>query len=46
MARKYTPEQAERWSWEDLLACILSPLGYILCSIGLAQVLQAQSGFG
>jgi len=39
MARKYSPEEAERWGWEDLVACILSPLGYILCSIGLAQVL-------
>ena len=39
MARKYTPEQAEKWGWEELVACILSPASYIFVSLGLALVI-------
>ncbi len=36
MAKHYTPEQAEKWGWEELVACILSPASYIFVSLGLA----------
>jgi hypothetical protein len=39
MAKKYTPEQAEKWGWEELVASIGAPAGYIFISIGLALVL-------
>jgi len=38
MAKKYTPEQAENWGWEELVACITAPAGYIFITIGLALV--------
>jgi len=39
MAKKYTPEEAEKWGWEELVASIGAPAGYIFISIGLALVL-------
>jgi len=33
---KWTPEEANRWSKEDYITFILSPLVYILLAIGLA----------
>lgn len=44
--KTYSPEQAEKWGWEELVACILSPLAYIMVSIGLAKVLLLEpAGF-
>ncbi|MFQ5776586.1 MAG: hypothetical protein ACE5IP_01100 [Terriglobia bacterium] len=44
--REWSPEAAEEWTKEDLIACILSPLAYLLLSVGaaLAFLLQA-TGF-
>lgn len=39
MAKKYTPEQAERWGWEELLACLFAPASYIFVSLGLALLI-------
>ena len=39
MAKKYTPEQAEKWGWEELLACIFAPASYIFVSLGLALLI-------
>jgi len=35
MTNKYTPEQAEKWGWEELVACIMAPVSYIFVSLGL-----------
>lgn len=37
--RKWSPEAAEEWTREDLIACILSPLAYLLLSVGAALAL-------
>ncbi len=39
MAKTYTPESAEKWGWEELVACIMSPVSYIFVSLGLVLVL-------
>lgn len=36
MAKKYTAESAEKWGWEELVACIMSPVSYVFVSLGLA----------
>ena len=33
---------AQEWSWEDLLACILSALAYVNCLAGIALLLMNQ----
>ncbi len=37
--RKWTPEDADEWTKEDLIASILSVLTYVTLSIGLALAL-------
>jgi len=37
--RKWTPEEADEWTKEDLIAVILAPFTYIFLSIGLALAL-------
>jgi len=39
MAKQYTAEQAEKWGWEELVACVLSPVSYIFVALGLALVI-------
>jgi hypothetical protein len=39
--RKWTPEDADEWTKEDLLASILSPLAYIALTIGTALSMLA-----
>lgn len=34
--RKWTPQEAERWSKEDYLAFFISPLIYFLLAVGVA----------
>ncbi len=41
--RKWTPEAAEEWTREDLIACILSPLAYFVRSLGLLHALLLQT---
>lgn len=33
---KWTPEEADRWSWEDYITFVISPLIYVLLAIGVA----------
>jgi hypothetical protein len=40
--RQWTPEGADGWSLEDLLASLLSSLSYILLIVGSALALLAQ----
>ncbi len=41
--RKWTPEAAEEWTREDLIASILSPLAYFVLSLGLLHALLLQT---
>ncbi len=44
--RKWTPEEAEEWTKEDVLVWILSPLSYFLLSVGSAlSLFLIPSGF-
>ncbi|MBS3817921.1 hypothetical protein KGY73_00220 [bacterium] len=44
--RKWKPEQAERWSKEDYIVFIISPLIYILLAVGvLLSLLLLWYGF-
>ena len=36
LKRSWTPEEADEWTKEDLLASILSPLAYIALTVGVA----------
>ena len=40
--RDWTPEAADEWSYEDLLASVLSALAYLLLIMGSALSLLAQ----
>lgn len=41
--RHWSPEAAEEWTREDLVASILSPLAYFLLSVGAALALLLQA---
>ena len=41
LKRSWTPEEADEWTKEDLIASILSPLAYITLTIGAALSLLA-----
>ena len=41
LRRSWTPEEADDWTKEDLIASILSPLAYIALTIGAALSLLA-----
>lgn len=41
LKRKWTPEEADEWTKEDLLASILSPLAYFALTLGVALSLLA-----
>ena len=41
LRRSWTPEEADDWTKEDLIASILSPLAYITLTIGTALSLLA-----
>ena len=41
LKRSWTPEEADDWTKEDLIASILSPLAYIMLTIGAALSLLA-----
>lgn len=44
--RKWTPEAAEEWTREDLIACILSSLAYLTMTVGVAlSLLLSVVGF-
>lgn len=44
--RKWTPEAAEEWTREDLIACILSSLSYLAMTVGVAlSLLLSVTGF-
>ncbi len=44
--RQWTPEAADEWTREDVIAWILSPLSYLLLSIGSAlSLFLLPSGF-
>lgn len=40
--RKWTPEAAERWSKEDTIAVVISPLIYMLLLVGVALAALAR----
>ncbi len=40
--RTWSPQAAEEWTREDLLACILSPLAYLALAVGTALSLLQQ----
>ncbi len=43
---KWTPEEADEWTREDVIVWILSPLSYILISVGSAlSIFLIPSGF-
>ena len=33
--RKWTPDEADEWSKEEIYACIISPLAYVTLTIGI-----------
>jgi len=37
--RSWKAEEADEWTKEDLIACILSPLAYIALAVGIALAL-------
>lgn len=41
LRREWTPEDADEWTKEDLLASIISPLAYVALTIGVALSLLA-----
>jgi antibiotic biosynthesis monooxygenase (ABM) superfamily enzyme len=44
--RNWTPEEADEWTKEDLIAVILAPFTYIFLSIGLAlSLFELWSGY-
>lgn len=44
--RRWTPEQADEWTKEDWIVIIISPLAYILLSIGIGlSILLLPLGF-
>jgi len=40
--RRWTPEQADEWTKEDWMAIVLSPLAYLLITIGVAMAMLLQ----
>ena len=40
--RKWTPQEADEWTKEDWIAIVISPISYILITMGLAMALFLQ----
>ncbi|UCD36834.1 MAG: hypothetical protein JSW54_08310 [Fidelibacterota bacterium] len=38
--RRWTPEQADEWTKEDWMAIVLSPLAYMLITVGVAMAIM------
>jgi len=44
--KKWTPEEADEWTKEDVIVWILSPVSYVLISVGSAlSIFLIPSGF-
>ncbi len=44
--KRWTPEEADEWTREDVMAWVLSPLSYLLLSVGSAlSLFLIPSGF-
>jgi hypothetical protein len=40
--KEWTPQQADRWTWHDLFACVFGVLAFVLITVGLAGTLLLQ----
>ena len=41
--KTWTADEADRWTWHDLLACVFGVLAFVLITVGLAGALLLQT---